>query len=129
VTVGHDMSERGRWPVTMAEWEEKVPGWLLHDVEGFLVAVQGPGVVFLRADSAFDLHVLVCEHEGTENDRPFVDAATFDRVHKGTWQRQCKYGVHWCVPAGTLWCGGEYIDFLARQCITHDEARPGTQTA
>lgn len=120
----HDPSERGRWPVTVAEWDEKAPGWELHDVAGYLIAVRGPGATFLQAASAADLHAQVCKHEGTPDDqaRRFVDGEAFDRLHKSTWQRRYKYGVHWCIPAGETWFGSEYIDALARQCARHDEA-------
>lgn len=122
--MAHDPSEHGRWPVTVAEWDQKVPGWELHDVEGCIIAVKSPGAVFLRDKSAAELHTQVCKHEGTPDDQAgwFVDGEAFDRLHKGRWQRRYKYGVHWCIPAGETWFGGEYIDVLARRCAAHDEA-------
>jgi hypothetical protein len=108
----------------VAEWDQKVPGWELHDVEGYVVAVRGQGIAFLQAKSAAELHAQVCKHEGTADSRgrQFVDSAAFDQVHQGRWQRYVKYGMHWCIPAGETWFGSEYIDLLARQCASHDEA-------
>lgn len=113
-------TDSGRWPITLGEWVEKVPGWDTHDIEGVVVAVRG-GTLLLHASSVLALHALVCDHD-EKADSDLIPAVTeqFDTVHAGRWERRCTYGVHWCIRTGTVWFSSERIDTLARMVAAHE---------